>query len=114
MPTITEANQKRIVRYLGVTSGIDPIRLGVHLAAYADDITDQTVTDVTAELTRWTDNNLDTNFVRVSGNLKNYGASINPDDLRESIRSSLAALLFLTRAKWYQSPGSTEVWMERG
>lgn len=108
---LNENTQKAICEIINA----DPILLSVHLDAYSDYITAVTVTRVTALLTKWDDNDLDTNFIRIHPKEKNFGVEINPEDMRDNIREALASLLMLHRAKWYAGTGSgTEMIMERG
>lgn len=90
--TITEAEELQIAKYLDKT--YSEVHEKLTYLNTLNGVTAALETKIRAELTRWTDNNLDTDFTRVEGNLKNFGANINPDDLRASIRKALANYLY--------------------
>jgi hypothetical protein len=102
--SISAADRLKVARY----TGADPVMLGLHIDTFTLEglISSSTETAVAAELTRWTDNNLDTSFVVIEAGPAGFKGRIDPDDLRESIRENLIVLLLLRRAPWLNSSDS--------
>lgn len=110
MATISETTKKSIAEKLRA----DVVLLDVHLITYAEYITDETVTRINNLLSRWDEEDLDANFTQTQPNIKNFGAKINPDDVRDDIRTKLETLLMLNRAEWYDGWSGNQCILSRG
>ena len=67
-------------------------------------------TAIEAEITRWTTAGLE--FVKIHPKERNFGAEIDPEDLKDDIRTNLAMLL--ERPDWASSATSVQVSLVRG
>lgn len=90
MATFTETQKLNISKILGITADY----LEDHLGYRSEAITDEVVTQVTAELTRWT--TYGAKFTKIHPRERNYGVETYPEALRNDIRANIANLLFLT------------------
>ena len=93
---LSEANQNKVCQILQVT----PSDLEYQLTLLSTDFTAQRQTDVEAQITLW-DAGAATNFTSIEPKERNFGARINPNDSRNSIRRNIAVLL--ERPDWAAS-----------
>lgn len=75
---------------------IDAITLAERLSVYANSISTEMKTEAVALITEYETGTTARNITRINPNLKNFGAEINPSDLRSLIKGELAQLLFCT------------------
>lgn len=75
---------------------INPDVLGNHLDIYAASISEAMKTKVVALIAEWQAGTVARNITRIKANDKNFGAEINPNELRGIIQGEIAELLFCT------------------
>jgi hypothetical protein len=92
MAVFTATQKAKLVKILDV----DPILLGDRLDYYASNISDEMKTEVEDLLDEWDTGTVARNITRIRANMANFGAEINPSDLRALIQKELGRLTFCT------------------
>lgn len=93
---LSEANVIKVSQILGVKLSDIEYQL-----TYMDtEFTSAVQTAIEAQITLW-DAGAATNFTAIEPNVRNFGARINPNDARASIRKNIAVLL--ERPEWGSS-----------
>lgn len=85
---LSEANQIKVSQILNVTMS----QLEYQLTLLSTDFTAAVQSAIEAQITLW-DAGAATNFTAIEPKERNFGAKINPNDARNSIRSAIAVLL---------------------
>lgn len=101
----TATEKISIKKILGITLGL----LNAQLTSLGADLTAETETDVRNELDRW-DDGASTNFVRIHPKEANFGAEIDPGDVKADIKRNIAILLeFASVASSYSNMGTIQI-----
>jgi hypothetical protein len=92
MATFDSTQKAKLVKILRV----NPILLADRLDYYASSISDEMKAEVVDLIAEWEAGTTARNITRIRANVKNFGAEINPDELRSLIQGDISELLFCT------------------
>ena len=90
MATFDDTQQAKLIKILR----IDAITLSGHLIYVAEQITDEMKTEVVAAIAEWGTGTISRNTTRIKAMEANFGAEINPNDVRKIIQNEIADYLF--------------------
>lgn len=96
--TLTEAEKLDIVKVLTTPGRVVTYGEVNDQISYLGEelITAAVETDIRALLTEWTTDGVNRDTTRIHPNTRNFGAEINPDQLKNLIRVEMASLLAMT------------------